>query len=86
MTEQWKTEALSTIQTIFRDQFLNDSLVITESTSPVDIEEWDSLAHVNLLLATEMAFNVRFTAEEMGNIDGVRALLGTIDSKRVELR
>ncbi len=86
MNEQWKTEALKTIQDIFRDQFLNDSLIITESTSPRDFEEWDSLAHVSLLVAAESAFNVQFTGEEMASIDDVAALLTTLDRKLSQTR
>jgi len=86
MTEEWKAEALGTIQAILREQFLDDSLVVNESTSPHDIAEWDSLAHVNLLFATEQAFNVRFTAEEMGSIDGVAMLLRTLEQKRAHAR
>ena len=86
MTEQWKAEALGTIQTIFRDQFVDESLVVNESTSLRDIAVWDSLAHVSLLLATEQAFNVRFTAEEMGSIDGVAMLLRTLEQKRAHTR
>jgi acyl carrier protein len=82
MTEQWKSVALERIQRIFRDQFLDEDLRLTETTSPDDIEEWDSLAHVNLLVAVEAAFKVRFTAEEMGNIADVSSLLAALRAKQ----
>jgi acyl carrier protein len=75
--------ALQRIEAIIRDHFLDDSLAVTEATSPADIEEWDSLAHVNLLAAVESAFGVRFTAEEMGDIDGVAAMLAALARKGV---
>jgi acyl carrier protein len=82
MDTAWKLATLAKIQSIFRDHFLDDGLVVGETTSPEDIEEWDSLAHVNLLAAVEQAFGVRFTADEMGNIDGVATLLAALDRKR----
>ncbi|GFO63832.1 acyl carrier protein [Geomonas paludis] len=78
MNTVWKENALQVIQDIFRNQFFDDSLAITEHTTPADIEEWDSLAHVNLLASIENAFNIRFTADDMANIDSIAVLLATM--------
>jgi acyl carrier protein len=67
--------ALPAIQNIIRDIFLDDNLKVTENTSPADILEWDSLAHVNIIAAVETKFNVRFTVEEIASIDSVSHLL-----------
>jgi len=69
---------LSELQPIFRDVFGDDRLAISEGTSPADIEEWDSMAHVTLLTAVEKHFGVRFTAEEMGRTTDVSALLDVL--------
>lgn len=78
MNDIWKANALKTVEKIFREQFFDEGLCVTEDTTPADIEEWDSLAHVNLLAAVENAFDIRFTADDMGTIDSVAVLLATI--------
>lgn len=75
MNDGWKQTTLKTIERIFQDQFLQDSLCVNENTTPTDIETWDSLAHIHLLVAVEKAFEVRFTADEMTQIDSVASLL-----------
>jgi acyl carrier protein len=78
MNDTWKQSALPRIEAIFRDQFLNDELKITEFTTPADIDQWDSLAHINLLAAIEAEFEVRFSADQMSQIDSVSSLLVTL--------
>lgn len=69
------------IETIFREQFMDDRLVVTEETSPETIEDWDSLAHINLLTAVESKFGIRFTADEMAVIDSVATMKQVIAAK-----
>ena len=57
MTEQ---AILDAVQEIFRDNFDDDTLVITRSTCADDIEDWDSLEQINLLTAIEKKFNIKF--------------------------
>ena len=45
---------------IFQDIFDDDTLVITENTTANDIEDWDSLEHINLVSAVEKAFGMKF--------------------------
>ncbi len=73
--EQWKKEALKSLEPIFRELFLDDEIKVSETTSPADIDEWDSMAHVSLLASVERAFGVRFTAEDMSRINDVSTLL-----------
>lgn len=78
MDENWKNTTLKALEPIFREQFLDDSITVKESTSPADIEEWDSMAHVALLSSVESSFGVRFTAEDMGRIINVATLLAAL--------
>ena len=48
------------LQEIFRDIFDDEELVITEDMSANDIEDWDSLAQINLIIAIEKEFKVKF--------------------------
>jgi acyl carrier protein len=48
---------------------------VTESTKDEDLRQWDSLGHINLLMALEQEFGVFFEVEEFGNLNSVRAIL-----------
>ncbi len=61
MTE---TEVLARLQTIFNDVFLEEVVVTPELTAH-DVEEWDSLIQISLLLSIEKAFNIRFRVGEV---------------------
>ena len=79
MDNAWKTRALKMLEPIFRDLFMDESITLSETSSPADINEWDSMAHVTLLSSVERAFGVRFTAEEMGSIQDVATLLQVLN-------
>jgi acyl carrier protein len=55
----------SELQEVFRRVFDDDELVITESTSAADVDGWDSMAHINLIIAVEKRFGVKFTGGEI---------------------
>jgi acyl carrier protein len=78
-----ETLALQRIQQIFRDQFLDDSLVVDANSSPNNIEAWDSLAQVGLLAAIETELDTQFTADEMGEIASVADVLRCLRAKGV---
>mgnify|MGYP001243397649 CR=1 FL=1 len=78
-----RLEILESIQLIFHNVFLDESIEISEQTSPEDIEEWDSLAHVTILTAIEAELNIQFTAEDMGECMDVRIIIDRV-SKRLE--
>ena len=70
------------IELIFRDVFFDENLEITDSTSPVELEEWDSLAQINLLIAIENEFNIKFSLDDAQKINSVGDILSIIDSKK----
>ena len=53
------------IQDIFRDVFDDEELVVEDSTSSDDIEEWDSLSHIQLVVAVEKTFGRKLTSKEI---------------------
>ncbi|HTF64016.1 MAG TPA: acyl carrier protein [Edaphobacter sp.] len=59
-----QTEILATMQTVFDDVFLDD-VKVTPELSANDVEEWDSLLQISLVLGVEKAFNVRFRVGEV---------------------
>lgn len=66
---------------IFRDVFDDESIQIRDEMTARDVEAWDSLNHVNLIVAIEAAFKVRFTVKEVSNLANVGELLALIRSK-----
>lgn len=81
-----RTEIFEKIKEICRDVFDNDELVITEATTAADIEEWDSLTHLNLINDMEETFGIAFTLGEIAesqNIGGlVTALMKHLEEKK----
>jgi acyl carrier protein len=55
------------LQEIFQRVF-DEDIVVTESTSAADVDGWDSIAHINLIIAIEKHFGVKFTAAEIGSL------------------
>lgn len=62
---------MSDIQDIFRDNFDDDSLVITRETTADDIEDWDSLEQINLLTAMEKKFGIKFTLDDVRGLANI---------------
>lgn len=59
------TEILRKVEEVFRDVLDDDEITLAATTSANDIEEWDSLTHVELVRAVEKAFGIRFTSAEI---------------------
>ncbi|MEH6389213.1 MULTISPECIES: acyl carrier protein [Pseudomonas] len=78
MTE---TEILSALHPIFQDVFDDDDIVIDSETTAEDIEGWDSLAHVNLVVAAEQRFGVKFRTAELESMRNVGHFVALISTK-----
>jgi acyl carrier protein len=59
------SELQAELQEVFRRVFDDDELTVSRATSADDIDGWDSMAHINLIIAIEKRFNVKFTAGEI---------------------
>jgi len=66
---------------IFREVFDDESIQITDEMTAEDIEEWDSLNHINLIVAVERNFNVKFTTKEINRLANVGEFIALIGSK-----
>ena len=53
------------IQELFRDVFDDDKIVIKRDSNASNVEEWDSLAHVNLVTAVEQKYKIKFALGEL---------------------
>lgn len=73
---------LNTVQDIFRDIFDEDDLVVDRTSSSDSIEEWDSLAHINLVTAVEIEFKVKFALGELTSLKDVGDMIDLIAIKQ----
>lgn len=78
MTNQ---EVLERITDIIRENLDNDDIVLTAQTEAKDVDGWDSLAHVRIMVAVEEAFNVRFTTDEITSLKDVGSLIALIQAR-----
>jgi len=77
-----KSELLSKLNEIFNTVLDPDTPVtITETSTADDIEEWDSLAHIQLVVAIEKEFSARFTSTEVENFFNVGDIVSSLESK-----
>jgi acyl carrier protein len=66
---------------VMRDVFEDDALQITPATSAADVEQWDSLLHVTLVVMVEREFGVRFSSSEVAKLENVGDLVALIDAR-----
>ena len=66
---------------IFRDLFDDDSIVLSPGLTAADIPEWDSFNHINLIVAVESRFGVKFQTAELESMQTVGHLADLIQSK-----
>ena len=71
-------DILQELQSIYRDVFDDETIVVTEKTSAVDIEDWDSLAQIRITVAIEKQFGIKFAFGEMQNITNVGDIIKII--------
>ncbi len=66
---------------IFRDLFEEDSITVTPALSARDVDGWDSLMHIRLMLTVERAFKVKFSTSEMSKMEQVCDLVAIIKAR-----
>ena len=76
-----REEIFNKVQDIFRDIFDEEDLVIDDSSSSDDIEDWDSLNHINLVSAIEKEFKIRFALGELQTLKDVGAMIDLMVQK-----
>jgi acyl carrier protein len=69
---------------IFQEIFSNSSLVLSESLSANDVDNWDSLTHMILITEIETKFNIKFKLKELNKMKNVGDLVGIISIKLSE--
>jgi len=75
-----REEIFEQLNEVFRDVFDDESIVVTDETTADDIEDWDSLEHINLVAAVEMQFGVKFNMGQIVTLKNVGEMADLIES------
>ncbi len=73
-----KSEVLKQVTEIFIDILDKEDIELTDQTTANDIEEWDSLAHIRLVVAIEKKFNIHFSSKEIQSWDNVGEMINSV--------
>lgn len=73
-----REEVFEKVTDIFRDVFDDDTLVIGDSTNSDDIEDWDSLEHIQLVVGIEKEFKVKFDIKTVNTLENVGQMVDLI--------
>jgi acyl carrier protein len=72
---------LDQLQVIFRDLFDEDDIVLTNETTAEDIEDWDSITHIQLIVAIEKHYSIKFSASEIQKFKNIGEIVSCIEAK-----
>lgn len=76
-----RTQILAEVQEIFQDVLDNEDIELAPETVADDIEEWDSLSHIQLIVAIEKHFKLKFTSKEILSWKNVGEMIDCIATK-----
>lgn len=76
-----KTEIMDGITEVFRDILDDKTLTLADDTTAADVEGWDSLNHIDLIVAVEKRFKVKFTTREVTGLRNVGELAALVQRK-----
>jgi acyl carrier protein len=75
------TQIYGQLNRVFRDVFDDETMEVSPQTTAKDVDGWDSLAHIRLILSVEKAFGIRFTTSEIGKLENVSDLAALIRTR-----
>lgn len=78
-----KEEIIRDVNKIFIEVLDDEDIVIYETTTSNDIDDWDSLNHINLVVAIEKHFKLRFTSQEIQSWNNVGEMITNLIEKGV---
>ena len=79
-----RKEVFNGVQDIFRDIFDADDLIITNTTNSDEIEDWDSLNHINLVSAIEKEFKIKFALGELLELKDVGNMVDLMMTEKLK--
>ena len=75
-------EVLEAIQTLFNKVFERDDIVVTREISAKDVDEWDSLTQIDLVVSMEKKFGIKFSLDELIEFQNVGEAVDFIVNKQ----
>lgn len=75
-----REDVFEKVTEIFREVFDDEELVISDTTNSDDIEDWDSLEHIQLIVSMEKEFNVKFDIKAVNELENVGQMVDLIIS------
>lgn len=79
-----REEVYGRLNEVFRDVFDDEGINVDDSTTADDIEDWDSLEHINLIVAVENAFGIKFNMGEVNAMKNVGEMVDIILKRNAE--
>ena len=76
-----RNEIYQKLAPVFHEVFDNDNIILSDGISAEDIDEWDSLSHIRLVVAVEETFLIRFDSSEIVDLENVGQFVDLIRSK-----
>lgn len=76
-----RDELFERLNEVFRDVFDDEEITVNEETTAEDIEDWDSLEHINLLAAVEQEFGIKFNMGQVVTMKNVGEMASIIMSQ-----
>lgn len=81
MRSAYTMDIKNDLQEIFRDIFDDETMELTNALCADDVEDWDSLSHIRLIVAIEKQFHIKFSFGEMKNLENVGEMIELIEYK-----
>ena len=76
-----REDVFEKLNTIFRNNFDDESIMLTDDTSSSDIDDWDSLEQINLVVEIQDEFNIKFNIDEVNAMNNVGEMVDFIIQK-----
>ncbi|MGN0161867.1 MAG: acyl carrier protein [Lachnospiraceae bacterium] len=76
-----RDEIFEGLNEVFRDVFDDEDITVTDATTADDIDDWDSLEHINLIVAVEKKFGMKFTMSEVSGMKNVGEMANIIEER-----
>ncbi len=76
-----QAKILTELTDLFREIFVDDEIVLSEETTAADLPGWDSMKHIEIIIAIEQKYSVRFSSRQVEGLRSVGDLVAAIDQK-----
>ncbi len=76
-----RTEIFTRLQDVFRDSFDDPDIEIFDNMTAEDVDDWDSVTHISLIICVEKEFGIQLNAAEIGELENVGAMINLLEKR-----